>query len=267
MSTHCLALCPILRQAPASPELAKWTKLGPLLDRLLLGRAIHSAYGAAFSAAFSATSRAAPLPAQVADADHAYLNEQCWSQVAGKRAKTTLKFLTDQEATLRMCILSLIYEPARVLVRIFFAWSSEYALRGSWHFPGICSMTTARYSPLVSMLQYISTMSSELYGGRVQMILHMVGEGTVRGFWQRHRSLALLLAESWLTMSSWLWVRLQDIGTCNGVLGVWRGGWRRRNTTALKHEYFVLCYFVSVVLLFRLLVRTDSTTGHGGLRG
>ena len=43
----------IFHTPPTSPEIGKWTKIGPTLDRVSIGMGTHGIYAAVFEAAFA----------------------------------------------------------------------------------------------------------------------------------------------------------------------------------------------------------------------
>lgn len=130
----------IFGAAPGSPEVGKWTLLGPAVDKVFVGMLTAEVYKLAFAQAFDKM-RFKLLTQQKEDLDAGLLQDICWTEVSGQVAQDALGFLQDDSlAMVDLSILALALEPVRMVMRLLFALSREGPEQHN-DSPGVCVLS------------------------------------------------------------------------------------------------------------------------------
>ena len=119
-----LLLTVIFASAPSTPEIEKWSKYGPAIDKLVVPFCLHDLYTAVFTSAFqdrtpnSCASALTSSSSSVAGSEEAAFLEQLhWHRVQGARVECTLRFCSSEAEKVNLLILAIVVEPVRVLTR------------------------------------------------------------------------------------------------------------------------------------------------------
>ena len=102
---------------PGSPELGKWTKCGPALDRVILGSLFSLVFGHAFYAAFK--EKALPLVATAINLGEAFAHDVEFNVLHGKKITVSIDLLKSREQVCQLLVVLLCLEPLRILTRVF----------------------------------------------------------------------------------------------------------------------------------------------------
>ena len=168
-----------LSSAPTSPEICKWAKLGPALDRFIIAQCVHSSYSVLFVKALEKHTVKGSKPAE-ADWDHQLQAEISWAKQRGKTAKAVVTFVSDPRLKLRAVCIALALEPIRILMRCFFACSRDG--RDKTLTPAISVFANSEASPLLVLLQYCSAFCSAASVGRATLVFRLRGARDVDEF-------------------------------------------------------------------------------------
>ena len=203
-------LATVFASQPNSPELGKWTRLGPALDRLFLGSFLDF-YRRTFSLAFQGgKSEAITLP-EGDSTEATFVEEQNWQAMRGRRVTSTLSLLDNVDMMRRVAVLSLAAEPVRVLLRCFFTFARESETPGATPAalsPPICTLTSAMSSPVVRVLEYISSFLAASGGPRLSLLLVAARVHSHTQLWRDRQGLALQLRRALLLVAGWIHRRL-----------------------------------------------------------
>jgi hypothetical protein len=175
-----------------SPELGKWTKLGPALDKIVCARFAGAFQAAAFTQAFQEGTKVA-LKTQTGitgeDVDDAYLQEVHFNEVRGKRCKASIELLSSDADQMILLIKAISLESFRALSRIFFTYASSEPphKRHMTSVPGLLNFTSDAFSPVVSVLQYVSSFLTMESGSRLVLVLGLLKCTSQQELWHRHK--------------------------------------------------------------------------------
>lgn len=160
----------VFSEQPGSPELGKWTKYGPALDKVVLGSCAFDVYASAFRLSFGKDTGGGPdVGAQTED--DSFMQEMRWQEVKSKRAKVSTKLLDDPYNKIRFVILAMASEPLRILMRCFFVYAradETHECCPTRSLPPMCHFSTESFSPVASMLQYCSGFLTMRSSPRIQ---------------------------------------------------------------------------------------------------
>ena len=204
---------------PTSPELGKWTKLGPALDNVYHGKAVGGIQGVAVKMAFEGGNTQLPSWMAANDVDGAYMEECHWQALRGKRAKASVSVLTEGTSMTRITVLTIAVEPIRALMRVFFAFAGvekdncdSSGQSDSSVAPGLVVFTSCS-SPIHMMLRYVSSFLSMRGSKRVLLVMQICQCKSFSEFWTVHKSTALLLRRTFMAVGSWIFLRRSNVTT------------------------------------------------------
>ena len=170
----------------------------------MLATLTFGVYGAAFSTAFGNQAADATNVRGDVVGDATYVREMHWHQLKGVRAKVACRFLNDRSELVKLCILAVASEPFRMLMRIFFVYSqSNPSAPGSGDAqraspPPLTNFTSDALSPIISLLQYVSSFLSGdgSRSRRLWLLLGVLKLSDLKSFWRSHRNVALAMRMS-----------------------------------------------------------------------
>jgi hypothetical protein len=192
-----------------SPNVGKWTLLGPSLDGVAKGHWSFDIYGATFRLAFDKL-KFKQLSSSLAGLSVGLLEDTCWSEVAGKVAANALAFLSEKRRMVKCTCVALALEAVRMIMRLLFALTRK---RGHGWTPAMCILSNREESPIVVILQYYSCFLSEESVPRAQLLWRLLGCSDVAEMYANHLDVVEILGDELLLCASWVhrhhWVRLQ----------------------------------------------------------
>jgi len=119
----------VFNKAPSSPEIGKWTKLGPSLDAIVLGFLTSGIASLAYPVAFSKGMQEKIVADSTGTGDDQFMLDMHWHTVYGKRARDALDLVCDEGTNLRLLVLALALEPIRIFVRFFLRFRASTPAR------------------------------------------------------------------------------------------------------------------------------------------
>ena len=209
----------IFHTPPTSPEIGKWTKIGPTLDRVSIGMGTHGIYAAVFEAAFAATKASRAKSASTGSTlgqlqdlaeqshDHEFLQETRWSEVRSKRAVKSVAFLTNPRSAVDVWLLSLALEPVRIIMRVLFICCRQdpsCASQKAEHRPALFMFANKHASPVVAMLQYVSTFLSDGSVSRITVLVRLLGCESLADMFRQHMDVVSHCRQLMLVTYTWL---------------------------------------------------------------
>ena len=186
-------------------RLGKWTKLGPALDKIVLGRCVHRLYERTFRQAFSKF-KFKITSSNMASMDVGLQQELCWTAMSSKVARRGIEFLESHDLGISAIQLAIALEPVRIMMRILFSLSKAEKVDDDTDVssvPGICIFANHRESPVLLALQYCSSLLAEPSAPRCMMVWKMLGCTSVAEFYD-YESNVSALGDAVLTCSSWM---------------------------------------------------------------
>jgi hypothetical protein len=158
------------RAIPGVPAANKWTKLGPTVDMLVMGMLCHGIFTKAFLAM-----RLRHQGGAIEGLDPQLMHDACWAEVQGRRYTDSCRFLLDACTRARLCMLSLVLEPIRLLT----SWWMRRCREVDEHRVGLVDMVYAPRSPLTVAMQHVSTL---LFGqsSRIVLLQRSAGKDTLQ---------------------------------------------------------------------------------------
>lgn len=167
----------VFHGAPLPPAAAKWTRLGPVLDILLLGACVHDV----FAAVFMTLQYKAEATSPDASMDPQLLQDIMFSAVTGRRFSEAKDFLRSADNRSKLSQLALVLEPLRHLT----SWLMRRA-RESDHLRqcGFLDCAHEATSPVWAASAYISTLI-HARTPRLQLLWRTTGFKSLAD-WQAH---------------------------------------------------------------------------------
>jgi len=186
---------------PGAPEVGKWTKLGPAVDKAVVGYLVGAVYPKSFGHAFSpdaARDYALPIDGMEVDLEE----EVAWAASVGQVATTVVRFLSDVGTGPALVVLALALEPVRLLMRCLFTLSggARREMR-----PSMAVWANPASSPTRPVLQYVSSLLAPASLSRVLLLWRPLGCADLEAFYQNEARHVTRLGDALFTVSGWIW--------------------------------------------------------------
>lgn len=199
----------VFSHRPGAPILKKWTKLGPSVDWFAQSMLLCSILPRVFGPAYTQfqTSGAGDSAGAHADLDADLVAGLEWASTRSSRVNRGNRFFMDSANCSQVTMAGIVLEATRFLTAFFL--HHQRAAIDKKDIPGLCELATARFSPVVVALQYLSRLLSGECGGRLVLLLGPAGCDSVRSWCDRFREVSWKFRVLVTAAAAWIHDRFQ----------------------------------------------------------
>ena len=199
----------IFSRLPTVPKSNKWTQFNGCIDWVFMGIAPHNLLAGLYQHSFGTLTvkmeQKAAAFHKKASADGEYLQEMSWHALVGARMRAGLGLMNDTFALSSIAVLMIIIEPLQYLVRWLFI--VERGAKDVSCGPPIFDLVTVRYSPLLVIRQYLSSIVSGRCS-RLLLVIRFWGCETLAELVEQFPETAMLIRRLVQVCDAWVYRRL-----------------------------------------------------------